>query len=245
MSLNPLHQFEIKELASFSIAGKEIFLTNQSLWMLIVTASIMLFFILGTRKKALVPGKLQSIVELSLEFIDNLVISTTGAKGKKFVPLIFTIFFFIAINNIFGMIPGSYTSTSQITITLAMGLSVFIMVWIVGFYNHGLKFFTLFAPKGTPLALMPLIIVLELISFFARPCTLAVRLAANMIAGHILLKVFASFAVMLAGWLAATAILPAGILLSIMALEVMVAFLQAYIFTILTCVYLNDAINLH
>ncbi|HAG53003.1 MAG TPA: F0F1 ATP synthase subunit A [Alphaproteobacteria bacterium] len=245
MALNPLHQFEIHELASFNLAGIEISLTNQSLWMIIATATVMLFFALGLRKKQLIPGRMQSAVELSYEFIKELTTSTTGQKGLKFVPLIFTIFFFIAANNALGMLPGSYASTSQITVTFAMGLSVFILVWIIGFYHHGLKFFKLFAPEGTPLLLMPLIIILELISFFARPCTLAVRLAANMIAGHILLKVFASFAVMLVGWMAVTAVLPAGILLGIMALELMVAFLQAYIFTILTCVYLNDAINLH
>ena len=245
MALNPLHQFEIKELASFNVAGFDIALTNQSLWMLIATATVMLFFALGLRKRNTIPSRMQSIVELSYEFIKDLTVSTTGMKGLKFVPLIFTVFFFVAANNALGMLPGSYTSTSQISITFAMGIAVFLMVWIVGFYNHGLKFFKLFAPEGTPLLLMPLIVILELISFFARPCTLAVRLAANMIAGHILLKVFASFAVMLAGWAAVSAVLPAGILLGIMALELMVAFLQAYIFTILTCVYLNDAINLH
>ena len=245
MALNPLHQFEIKELASFNVAGFDIALTNQSLWMLIATATVMLFFALGLRKRNTIPSRMQSAVELSYEFIKDLTVSTTGMKGLKFVPLIFTVFFFVAANNALGMLPGSYTSTSQISITFAMGIAVFLMVWIVGFYNHGLKFFKLFAPEGTPLLLMPLIVILELISFFARPCTLAVRLAANMIAGHILLKVFASFAVMLAGWAAVSAVLPAGILLGIMALELMVAFLQAYIFTILTCVYLNDAINLH
>lgn len=245
MALNPLHQFEIHELASFTIAGKEIFLTNQSLWMIVATLSVMLFFVLGTRKKQLVPGRLQSVVEMSYEFIENLVKSTTGPKGLKFAPFIFTLFFFIAANNVWGMIPGTYTSTSQITITLTLGLGVFALVWIVGFYNHGLKFFKLFAPEGTPMLLMPLIVVLELISFFARPCTLAVRLAANMIAGHILLKVFASFAIMLVSWIAVSAVLPVTVLLGIMTLELMVAFLQAYIFTILTCVYLNDAINLH
>lgn len=242
---NPLHQFEIHELASFSIAGHEIAFTNQSLWMVIATLSIMAFFALGLRKKQLVPGRMQSAVELSYEFIKELTLSTTGTKGLKFVPLIFTVFFFVAANNALGMIPYSYTSTSQLSITFTMGLSVFLLVWIVGFYNHGLKFFKLFAPEGTPILLLPLIVVLELISFFARPCTLAVRLAANMLAGHILLKVFASFAVMLAGWVAVTAVLPATILFGIMGLELMVAFLQAYIFTILTCVYLNDAINLH
>lgn len=245
MTLNPLHQFEIKELASFDIAGQTISLTNQSLWMIIATLAVMVFFTLGLRKKQTIPGRYQSIVEVSYEFIHSLVKSTTGVKGLKFLPLIFTVFFFIAANNLLGMIPGSYTSTSQVSVTFAMGISIFILVWIVGFYNHGLKFFKLFAPEGTPLVLLPLIVVLELISFFARPFTLAVRLAANMIAGHILLKVFASFAAMLAGMFVAAALVPAVVLISITTLELMVALLQAYIFTILTCVYLNDAINLH
>lgn len=248
MSLHPfepLHQFEIHEIASFTVAGKEIFLTNQSLWMIIATLSIMALFFIGTRKKQLVPGRLQSVMEMSYEFIEGLVKSTTGVKGLKFMPFIFALFFFLAANNVWGMVPGTYTSTSQVTVTFSMGLAVFILVWIVGFYNHGLKFFKLFAPSGTPMILMPLIVVLELISFFARPCTLAVRLAANMIAGHILLKVFAYFAIMLASWTLVASIVPVTVLLGIMALELMVAFLQAYIFTILTCVYLNDAINLH
>jgi F-type H+-transporting ATPase subunit a len=245
MALNPLHQFGIHDIASFNIAGKEIFLTNQSLWMIISTLSVMLFFVLGMRKAKLVPGYFQNIVEISYEFIENLITSTTGAKGLKFMPLIFTLFFFVAANNILGMIPGSYSSTSQISITLVMGLCVFILVWIVGFYNHGFKFLSIFTPKGTPILLLPLLTVLEIISFFARPCTLAVRLAANMVAGHVLMKVFASFAVMLAGWFVATSIVPAAVLIAITGLEVFVAILQAYIFTILTCVYLNDAINLH
>ena len=245
MALNPLHQFEIYEIASFNIGSFHVALTNQSLWMLLSTCAIMAFFALGLRRSTNVPGRYQSILELSYEFISDLVKSTTGPKGLKFLPLVFTLFFFVAGNNLLGMIPGSYTSTSQISVTLAMGLSVFALVWIIGLYTHGLKFFKLFLPEGTPIPLMPLIIVLELISFFARPFTLAVRLAANMVAGHILLKVFASFAVMLAGWFLATSLVPAVVLVSITALEVLVAILQAYIFTILTCVYLNDAINLH
>jgi F-type H+-transporting ATPase subunit a len=166
-------------------------------------------------------------------------------KGKKLVPLVFSIFMFIAMNNMLGLIPGSYTSTSQISLNFAMGLSVFLLVWVVGFYHHGLKFFTLFVPHDLPPLLRPFIAALELISFFARPCTLAIRLAANMAAGHILLKVFAHFAVMLAGVFVAFSLLPTAVLFGITLLEVLVAVLQAYIFTILTCVYLNDAINLH
>ena len=245
MALNPLHQFEIHEIASLNILGKEIFLTNQSLWMVLATACIMVFFGLAIRKMQLVPTKLQSIAEISHQFLEDLVLSTAGVKAKKFLPLIFTIFFFISANNALGLIPYSYTSTSQISVTFAMGLGVFVLVWAVGFYHHGLKFLSLFVPHGIPKLMIPFMIILELISFFARPCTLAIRLAANMAAGHILLKVFASFAVMLASVFIAFSIVPAAILLGITALELLVAVLQAYIFTILTCVYINDAINLH
>jgi F-type H+-transporting ATPase subunit a len=245
MALNPLHQFHIKELATFNLTGHEITLTNQSLWMIIATLFLIIFFIISMARPKTVPNKMQSIAELSYQFIANLVHSTTGPKGLKFVPLIFSIFFFIAANNVLGLIPGSYTSTSQISITFTMGLCVFALVWVVGLYKHGFKFFKLFIPDGLPLPMVPFMLVLELISFFARPCTLAIRLAANMAAGHILLKVFASFAVMLASVFMAFSIVPAAILLGITALELLVAVLQAYIFTILTCVYINDAINLH
>lgn len=245
MSLNPLHQFEIHEIASFNLLGKEIFLTNQSLWMVIATTIIILFFSIAIKKMTIVPSKLQSIAELSHQFLEDLVVSTAGVKAKSFLPLIFTIFFFVTANNALGLIPGSYTSTSQISVTFAMGLSVFIMVWIVGFYHHGFKFLSLFVPHGIPKIMIPFMVVLELISFFARPCTLGIRLAANMAAGHILLKIFASFAVMLASVFIAFSAVPAAVLLGITALELLVAVLQAYIFTILTCVYINDAINLH
>lgn len=242
---DPMHQFEVHKILDLNLFGLDISITNQSLWMIISTLTIILLFSLGLRKRSIIPSKRQSMTELTYSFIDDLVISSAGAKGKNLVPLVFSIFIFIAMNNMLGLVPGSYTSTSQIALNFAMGLSVFLLVWIVGFYYHGLKFFTLFVPHGLPTALKPFIAALELISFFARPCTLAIRLAANMAAGHILLKVFAHFAVMLAGVFIAFSLLPTAVLFGINLLEVLVAVLQAYIFTILTCVYLNDAINLH
>lgn len=244
-TFDPMHQFEVHKILDINLFGFDMSMTNQSMWMILSTLTVMVLVILGLRKRNKIPGRAQSAVEMAYEFAQNLVVSTAGIKAKPFTPLIFTIFFFIAANNMLGLIPGSYTSTSQIALNFAMGLSVFILVWVVGFYYHGLHFLSLFVPEGLPTALKPFIAMLELISFFARPCTLAIRLAANMTAGHILLKVFSHFAVMLAGVFVAFSILPTVMLVGINMLELLVAVLQAYIFTILTCVYLNDAINLH
>lgn len=245
MALDPLHQFEVHEIGSFQLFGHEIVKTNQSLWMVTAIATVILIFTLGARKKALIPGRLQAFVELTYDFVAGLVRGTAGKEGMAFFPLILTLFLFIASLNVAGMIPGSYTSTSQIFITGQLALMVFALVWIIGLYKHGLHFFSLFCPAGTPIYLAPLIIPLELISFFARPLTLAVRLAANMIAGHVLMKVFATFAVMLAGIFLASAALPTAFLIALTGLEMFIAVLQAYIFTVLTCVYLNDALHLH
>ncbi|MCP4355691.1 MAG: F0F1 ATP synthase subunit A [Proteobacteria bacterium] len=242
---DPMHQFEVHKLLDINLFGLDVSITNQSMWMMLSTLCIMILFIVGLRKRTLIPNKMQSFVEVTYDFIQDLVISSTGIKGKSLVPLIFTIFSFIAANNMLGLIPGSYTSTSQISLNFAMGLSVISFVICVGLYHHGLKFFTLFVPAGLPMVLKPFIATLELISFFARPFTLAIRLAANMAAGHILLKVFSHFAVMLASVFVAYAIVPSAVLFGINLLELLVAVLQAYIFSILTCVYLNDAINLH
>jgi len=242
---DPMHQFEVHKLFDINVLGFDMSITNQSMWMMLSTFAIMALFIVGLRKRALIPGKMQSFVEITYDFIQDLVISSTGIKGKKLVPLIFTIFSFIAMNNTLGLIPGSYTSTSQIALNFTMGISVITFVILTGLYHHGFKFFTLFVPHGLPVAIRPFIAILELISFFARPFTLAIRLAANMVAGHILMKVFAHFAVMLASVFVAYAIVPSAVLFAINLLELLVAVLQAYIFTILTCVYLNDAINLH
>jgi F-type H+-transporting ATPase subunit a len=208
----------------------------------------------------LVPGRLQSVIELTVEFIRELTVGTAGKQALPFLPLILTTFVFIAGLNLVGMVPTSFTATSQITTTAFMGVMVFVLVVGVGLYQQGLHFFALFLPKGTPWWLVPLIVPLELISFLARPLTLAVRLAANMVAGHVLLKIFAGFCIMLLGLahleagqlgfaqLALTtpvAILPFVMLLAITALEVFVALLQAYIFTTLTLVYLNDALHGH
>ncbi len=250
MSLDPLHQFQISEVGSLSLLGlADVAVTNQSLWMLAAIGTVLVLFLQGSRSMQMVPNRLQSFVELTYEFVENLIKGTAGHEAMAFMPLILSLFLFIAALNLSGMIPGSYTSTSQIAVTASLALSVFLLVWVVGFYKHGIEFLTLFCPAGTPVWLMPLVVPLEIISFFARPLTLSIRLMANMVAGHILLKVFASFAIMMvAGWgLAGVvgAVVPTVLLVAISGLEVFVALLQAYIFTVLTCVYLNDALHMH
>lgn len=245
MALNPLHQFEIHAIQPITLGGVDVSLTNQSLWMLIAVGSIAALFSLAALRPKLVPGRLQAFGEMTLEFIQNLVKDTAGKEALRYLPLIMTLFLFIAVLNVFGMIPGSFTSTSQIYMTGFMAFAVFLLVVGLSLYHQGLKFFTAFLPHGTPMYLAPLIIPLEIISFLARPFTLAIRLAANMVAGHVLLKIFASFAIMLGSWFALAAAAPLVVLVAISALEVFVALLQAYIFTILTCVYLNDALHGH
>ena len=260
MATNPLHQFEVQGLVPLYVAGFDLTLTNQALWTGMATAALLIFLLGGVGRMALVPGRWQSLVEITVEFIRDLTQNTAGRHALPFLPLILTTFLFIAALNLIGMVPKSFTATSQFTTTAFMGVMVFLLVVGVGIYTQGLHFFAMFLPKGTPWWLAPLIVPLELISFLARPLTLAVRLAANMVAGHVLLKIFAGFCVMLLGlahaetaeltWgsLALTspaAILPFALLVALTGLEVFVALLQAYIFTVLTLVYLNDALHGH
>lgn len=242
---NPLEQFAVAPLLPLEVHGWNLAITNQALWTGIAVAAVIAVFMAGVSRMRLVPGRLQSCVELTVEFIEELTESTAGHEGTKFMPLILSVFLFIASINLMGMLPHSFTATSQITTTVFMGMLVFLMVVGVGVYKQGLHFFAMFLPKGTPIALMPLIVPLEVILFLARPFTLAVRLAANMVAGHVLLKIFAGFCIMLLSVFAASAVLPFVMLIAISALELLVAVLQAYIFTILTCVYLNDALHGH
>ncbi|RYG57816.1 MAG: F0F1 ATP synthase subunit A [Alphaproteobacteria bacterium] len=256
MALNPMHQFEVSPILPFVVGGFDLSITNQALWTGIATSAIILFLLLGIRKMAMVPGRMQAFVELTFEFVQNMTQKTAGRDAMAFFPLILTTFLFLAGLNLIGMIPHSFTATSQITTTAYMGALVFLLVVGVGVYKQGLHFFAMFLPKGTPWWLIPLMVPLEIISFLVRPATLAVRLAANMVAGHVLLKVFAAFCIMLLGFtldgggelnlaLAPTAIIPLFLLVSITALEVFVALLQAYVFTVLTCVYLNMSLHGH
>ena len=249
MAIHPLKQFEIKQIGSVNLGGMEVALTNQAVWTMSTTAVLCALLIWASRGRQMVPGTAQNALEAVWGFVEDMITTAAGKEGLKYFPFVFALFTFMLVANLSGMIPGSYTSTSQITITASFALLVFLMIWVVGFANHGLKFFSLFAPSGVPKPLLVLLVPLEIISFFARPLTLSVRLMANMLAGHILLKVFAGFAVMLIGGLGFVgllgAILPGVMLVALSALEVFVALIQAYIFALLTCVYLNDAIHLH
>ena len=245
MAADPIHQFEITKLFTIGhIGGHEIAFTNSSAYMFLSVAVISLLM-LGTGRR-LIPGRMQSVAELSYEFVASTIRSTAGSEGMKFFPLVFSLFMFICISNVIGIIPYTFTVSSHIIVTAALALLVFFIVLFYGFYKNGLKFFKLFVPSGVPIYILPLVVFIEVISFFLKPVSHSVRLFANMLAGHIALKVFASFIGMLGaigfvGWVGA--ILPLGLTVAITALEILVAFLQAYVFTILTCIYLNDAIH--
>ena len=244
---DPIHQFEIRNLFTFGQWGSNpIAFTNSALFMVIIAASIALFMLLATSRRALVPGRMQSVAELSYEFVADTIKTTAGTEGLKFLPFVFTLFMFILIANLIGLIPYSFTITSHIIITAALALTVFVVVIGYGFWLHGFRFFKLFVPSGIPIYILPLVVLIEIMSFLSRPISHSVRLFANMLAGHITLKVFAGFVTMLgaagiAGWLGA--VLPLALVVALTALEFLVAFLQAYVFAILTCIYLNDAIH--
>jgi F-type H+-transporting ATPase subunit a len=237
-----MEQFEIKRLVPLELFGYDVSFTNASLLMVIAVALIAGFLILAMGRRALVPGRVQSIAELSYEYIANMVRENLGEEGMKFFPWVFTIFMFILTLNLIGMIPGSFTVTSHIIVTFALAAMVWITVTLIGFARHGFGFLRLFVPSGIPIWLMPIIIPIELISYLIRPISHSVRLFANMMAGHTMLKVFGGFVVglgFLGGWA------PLAFLVAFTGLEFLVAFLQALIFTVLTCIYLNDALHMH
>ncbi len=239
---SPLAQFEIKTLIPLQVAGYDISFTNSALFMAITVAAIMFFMTVGMRKGALVPGRWQLCVEMCYEFIANMLHDTAGRDARKYFPFIFTLFMFILFANLIGMTPYfGFTFTSHIAVTFAMASFVFIGVTIIGLAKHGFKFFKLFVPAGAPLALMPLLVVIELVSYLSRPISLSVRLFANMVAGHTMLKVFGGFVVALG----ALGVVPFAFIVALTGLELLVACLQAYVFAILTCMYLNDALHLH
>jgi F-type H+-transporting ATPase subunit a len=247
MAVDPIHQFQIHNMAPIAhIGGVDISVTNSAIFMLLTVGLTVALLLATTAGRRLVPTRLQSVGELSYEFVANTIRSTAGEAGMKFFPLVFSLFMFILVSNMIGLIPYAFTVSSHIIITVALSLLVFVTVLVYGFYKNGLKFFRLFVPSGVPMYILPLIVFIEVLSFLSRPVSHSVRLFANMLAGHITLKVFASFVTMLGamgavGW--AGAILPLGLTVALTALELLVAFLQAYVFTILTCIYLNDAIH--
>ena len=250
MAMHPMEQFEVRPLIDhplFRIGGHDIFFTNQSLLMVIVVAVASLFFTLAMSGKRMVPSRTQSMAEISYEFVANMIHSSAGEDGLKFFPFIFTTFIFVLFCNVFGMIPWSFTVTSQIAVTFAMTAFIIAMVVVVGFMKHGFRFLKLFVPDA-PIYLLVLLVPIEIISFLTRLVSLCVRLFANMLAGHTMLAVFGGFVVILGaagGILSILSIGPMLMIVAIMLLELLVAFLQAYVFAILTCIYLNEALHLH
>ncbi|HEY1632168.1 MAG TPA: F0F1 ATP synthase subunit A [Rhizomicrobium sp.] len=251
MADSPMEQFEVKPMFSshplFSVGGHDIFFTNQALWMCIMVGVVSLFMIAATSGRRLVPSRMQSMAEMSYEFVAGMLNMTSGEDGLKFFPFIFSIFLFIAGSNFFGLIPGSFTITSQICVTFALTALVIVTVIVTGFIKHGLGFFKLFAPNA-PLLILLFLVPLEVISFCARPMSLSMRLFANMLAGHTMLKVMAGFVVALGaagGVFSALSAAPMLLIVGLAALEFLVAFLQAYVFAILSCIYLSEALHLH
>ncbi|HEY7843823.1 MAG TPA: F0F1 ATP synthase subunit A [Bradyrhizobium sp.] len=248
MTLDPIHQFHLQNLFKIGqIGGHEIYFTNASAYMLLAVVITSVLMIGGSAGKRLVPSRFQSIAEITYEFIAASIRGNAGADGMKFFPLIFSIFMFICVSNLLGIIPYAFTISSQIIVTATLALLVFFTVLIYGLYKNGLKFFKIFVPSGIPTFVLPVVVFIEIFSFLLRPISHSVRLFANMLGGHIALKVFAGFVAMLGvslgavGWIGGIA--PLALTVAIYALEILVAFLQAYVFAILTVIYLNDALH--
>ena len=239
---SPLEQFEIIPFVHIKAGETDLSFTNSSLSMVITVAIITLFLTLSVNTRAIVPSRLQLISELMYNFISQLLSDTVGNNGRKYFPFVFTLFMFVLIGNMVGMIPYQFTFTSHIIVTFALAAVVFIGVTILGFANHGIRFFTFFYIPGVPFYMHPLLIPIEVISYLSRPISLSVRLFANMLAGHTLLKVFAGFVVSMPFF---TGALPLTFIVALTGLEILIAFLQAYVFAILTCLYINDALHLH
>ena len=244
---DPIHQFQVINLVPLGkIGGVEFAITNSAIYMGVAVGITALLMLGATAGRRIVPTRIQSVAEMSYEFVADTIRNIIGEEGMRFFPLVFSLFMFILVTNMVGLIPYNFTVTSHIIVTAALSLLVFFTVLIYGFWRNGLHFFNLFVPKGVPIYILPLIVFIEVLSFLSRPISHSVRLFANMLAGHITLKVFAGFVTMLggfgiAGWLGAT--LPLAMTVALTALELLVAFLQAYVFAILTCIYLNDAIH--
>jgi len=245
---SPVHQFVIQEIVAFPPETGALSFTNSSLWMFFGIVLSTMFLSIAMRRKEMVPGRMQVFAEMLYEFIAKMVRDNIGPKGRAYFPFVFTIFVFVLMGNVMGLLPYSFTYTSHLAVTGGLALAVFLAVIVFGIFNHGLKFFSLFVPSGVPWWVLPLIIPIELISFFVRPLTLSVRLFANMMAGHIMLKIIAGFAVGASGmatWGFMVGFAPAFIGILMLLFELLVALIQAYVFAILSCVYLKDSVDLH
>jgi len=238
---NPLEQFEIKKILDVDLGFVDASFTNSALFMVLSVAVVGVFLIGGMRQRSLVPGRWQSMVEISYEFVANMVRDNVGSDGRKYFPFIFSLFMFLLAGNMLGLLPYSFTFTSHIAVTFAMALVVFIGTTVIAFAKHGVKFFGFFLPHGTPIFVAPLLVPIEILSYFFRPISLALRLFANMTAGHTLLKVFGGFVVAMG----VAGVVPLVAVVAVTGIELIIAFLQAFVFTILTCIYLNDALHMH
>ena len=242
MSMNPFHQFEIKNIIPIEIAGIDFSVTNSAFFMFAAVSIVIALYVIALKGASIIPSRIQSVAEIFFEFIFRLVKDFVGEEGKKYFPLVFSAFLFVLLGNLLGMMPYGFTVTSHIIITFGLGVALFLIVNIVAFARHGFHFFSFFLPAGIPMLMAPVMIIIELFTYISRPFSLSIRLAANMVAGHVLIKVLAGFVVMLGinyGWI------PIPFISILIGFEIFVAVLQAYIFTILICVYLNDAVHMH
>ena len=238
---NPLEQFQIKKILDVDLGFVDVSFTNSALFMVLAVAVTSGFLILGMRERSVVPGRWQSLVELCYEFVANMVRDNVGSDGRKYFPFIFSLFMFFLMGNMLGLLPYSFTFTSHLAVTFGMAMVVFIGTTVIAFAKHGFKFFGFFLPHGTPIFVAPLLVPIEILSYFFRPISLALRLFANMTAGHTLLKVFGGFVVAMG----VAGVVPLVAVVAVTGIEVIIAFLQAFVFTILTCIYLNDALHMH
>ncbi len=242
---SPLEQFAIKHHLPIEVADYNISFTNSSLWMVITVVASVLFFMIATSKRKIVPGPFQAFAENLLEVARNVVLDNVGKGGEKFFPFVFCLFIYVLFGNLLGLVPYGFTFTSHLAVTMAMASIIFITITLIGIFKHGFKFFTLFFPSGAPIIAAPILIPIEIVSYLSRPVSLGVRLFANMVAGHVLLKVIGGFVVSLGGFFILPGLVPFVALVAVTVLEIMVAVIQAYVFAILTCVYLHDALHLH
>ena len=242
---NPIEQFKIKPIIPLEIGGVDISFTNSAVMMVISVVLITAFLTLSVRSRALVPGRWQSMAEVFYEFIASMLRDNVGSAGRKYFPFIFSLFMFVMFGNLLGLVPGAFTYTSHVIVTFGMAIVVFTGVTIIGFARHGTHFLRMFFPEGAPIATAIILVPIELISYFSRPFSLAVRLFANMTVGHIILKVLGGFVVTLGGFYVIPGLLPFAFLGAVTVLEFGIALLQAYVFTILSCIYLHDAIHMH
>lgn len=238
---SPIEQFEIRKILNIDLGFADASFTNSGLFMVVAVLLATLFVVLSTREQALIPGRWQSMAEVAYEFVANMIRTNVGSEGRKYFPFIFSLFMFILFGNMLGLIPYGFTFTSHLAVTLGMALVVFIGTTIIGFAKHGLHFLSFFLPHGTPWFIAPILVPIEVLSYFTRPISLSLRLFANMTAGHTLLKVFAGFVAALG----IAGVVPLAAVIGLTGLELLVAFLQAYVFAVLSCIYLNDALHMH